>query len=68
MVQFIEGAPLGYYLSLCGGFTPSADVDNVIVHLSDGGLLVKKAGEAFNPEIPAGSIVVVTAKPSVEAK
>ena len=68
MVQFIEGAPLGYYLSLCGGFTPSADVDNVIVHLSDGGLLVKKAGEAFNPEIPAGSIVVVTAKPIVEAK
>ena len=68
MVQFIEGAPLGYYLSLCGGFTPNADVDNVVVHLSDGGLLVKKAGEGFNPEIPAGSIVVVTAKPIVEAK
>ena len=68
MVQFIEGAPLGYYLSLCGGFTANADVDNVVVHLSDGGLLSKKAGEAFNPEIPAGSIVVVTAKPVVEAK
>lgn len=67
-VQFVDGARLGFYLNFCGGFTQHADIDRVVVHLPDGTMVSKAAGEAFNPEIPAGSIIVVPAMPAAGAK
>jgi hypothetical protein len=64
MVQHIDGAQLGYYIGVCGGFAANADLDKVVVLLPDGRILAKERDTAFNPEVPSGSIVVVTAKPS----
>ncbi len=63
--QYIQGAKLGYYLDLCGGYSKVADPEKVVIHLADGGLLSKKKGVAFNPVIPAESIVVVMEVPGV---
>lgn len=68
IVQFTEDAPLGFYIGMCGGFTASADLERVVVILPDGGLLTGQLGDSFNPVIPAGSIVVVTARPIEEKK
>jgi protein involved in polysaccharide export with SLBB domain len=62
VVQFIEGAPLSYYVGVCGGFAANADLDRVVVLAPDGGMLAGVEGQRFNPEIPPGSIVVVTAR------
>lgn len=62
LIQHIEGAPLGYYLNLSGGFTPDADLDNISVLLPDGGLLVKTGNQPFNPVLPGGSKITVTSK------
>ena len=64
MVQHIDGAQLGYYIGVCGGFATNADLDKVVVLLPDGRILAKEKDTAFNPEVPSGSVVVVTAKPS----
>jgi protein involved in polysaccharide export with SLBB domain len=61
-LQYIEGAPLGYYLNLSGGFSADADLDNISVLLPDGGLLVKTGNQPFNPVIPGGSQIMVTRK------
>jgi protein involved in polysaccharide export with SLBB domain len=66
LVQFVEDATLGYYLGLCGGFTANADVDRVVVLLPDGELLSKEGDREFNPQLPAGAIVVVTARPTTQ--
>jgi polysaccharide export outer membrane protein len=63
MVQHVEGARLGYYLTICGGTAPNADLDRIVVLLGDGSMLSPKAGEPFNPSVPAGATVVVTARP-----
>ena len=42
--------------------------DRELVHMPDGGLLTKNANEPFNPELPAGSLVVIMTKPAVEVK
>ena len=69
LVQHVEGARLGYYLTICGGATPNADLGRVVVLLADGTMLAPKAGEAFNPPVPAGATVVITARPvATEAK
>ena len=62
LVQYIKGAKLGYYLNLCGGYAKNADIDKVVVHLLNGEILTKLNNAAFNPVVPAGSIIVVTAK------
>jgi protein involved in polysaccharide export with SLBB domain len=62
------GARLGYYLHLCGGLTQDADPDQIVIHLPDGGLIVKKDEEEFNPVLLSGSIVVVTAKTNTDSK
>jgi polysaccharide biosynthesis/export protein len=67
-MQYIEGARLGYYLNLCGGFSSNADINKIVVHMPDGGLLTKNANEPFNPELPAGSLVVIMTKPNIEIK
>ena len=67
-MQYIEGARLGYYLNLCGGFSSNADINKIVVHMPDGGLLTKIDNEPFNPELPAGSLVVIMTKPAVEVK
>jgi protein involved in polysaccharide export with SLBB domain len=67
-MQYIEGARLGYYLNLCGGFSSNADINKIVVHMPDGGLLTKKDNEPFNPELPAGSLVVIMTKPNIETK
>lgn len=61
-LQYIEGAPLGYYLNLSGGFSADADLDNISVLLPEGGLLVKTGNQPFNPIIPGGSQIMVTRK------
>ena len=68
IVQFTDDAPLGFYIGMCGGFTASADLERVVVILPDGGLLTGQLGDSFNPVIPPGSIVVVTARPIEEKK
>jgi len=68
MVQYIEGASLGYYLNLCGGLTQNGDVDRILVQLPDGGLLMKQGSSPFNPLVPAGSMVVVANRPNIETK
>ena len=67
-MQYIEGARLGYYLNLCGGFSANADINKIVVHMPDGGLLTKIDNEPFNPELPPGSLVVIMTKPAVEVK
>lgn len=67
LMQHVEGATLGYYLGLCGGYTPNADVDRVVVVLADGRILEREPGKPFNPGIPAGAMIVVTARPVTEA-
>ena len=59
VIQYIQGARLGYYLNLCGGYAETADLENIVIQQPDGGLLAKKKGVAFNPVVPPGSIVVV---------
>ena len=68
IVQYTDDAPLGYYIALCGGFTANADLDKVAIITPDGAMLTGPKGEPFNPFVPAGSIVVVTARPTTEAK
>jgi protein involved in polysaccharide export with SLBB domain len=63
LVQHIDDAPLGYYIGVCGGFTPNADLDRVVVILPDGRLLAKEGSANFNPKVPAGSTIVVTTRP-----
>jgi protein involved in polysaccharide export with SLBB domain len=63
LVQHIDDAPLGYYIGVCGGFTPNADLDRVVVILPDGRMLTKEGSGGFNPTIPAGSTIVVTTRP-----
>ena len=62
LIQHIAGAPLGYYLTLSGGFAPDADLESISVLLPDGGLLVKTGNQPFNPVIPGGSQIMVTRK------
>ena len=62
LIQHIEGAPLGYYLNLSGGFSHDADLDQISVLLPDGGLLVKTGNQPFNPIIPGGSLIMVSGK------
>lgn len=63
VMQHIEGARLGYYLNLSGGFKDEADIRDISVLLPDGGLLVKSGDQPFNPVIPGGSLIMVSAKP-----
>jgi protein involved in polysaccharide export with SLBB domain len=62
MVQFRTGKTLDYYTNLSGGFREDADIDNVVVHQSDGKLIEKKGSAAFNPVIPVGSVIEVPFK------
>lgn len=62
LIQHIEGAPLGYYLNLSGGFSHDADLDQISVLLPNGGLLVKTGNQPFNPIIPGGSLIMVSGK------
>ena len=62
LIQHIEGAPLGYYLNLSGGFSHDADLDQISVLLPNGGLLVKTDNQPFNPIIPGGSLIMVSGK------
>ena len=66
VIQHFKGATLGFYLSLCGGFTKDADAGKIAVHNPDGGLLVKKENEEFNPVILPGSVIIVQAKAGAE--
>jgi protein involved in polysaccharide export with SLBB domain len=66
VVQHAEGGTLAYYITVCGGYTANADVDRVVVLLPDGGVLERQGARNFNPVLPAGAIVVVTARPAAE--
>jgi hypothetical protein len=66
LVQSTESARLGYYLTACGGFTANADIDRMSVLLPDGRILRAAPGAAFDPEIPAGATIIVTAKATAE--
>lgn len=68
VIQFIDGAPLGYYINLCGGFAPNADPGRLVVHMPDGSMLGAKEGEAFNPVLTAGSVVSVATRPAAEPR
>ena len=62
LIQHIEGAPLGYYLNLSGGFSHDADLDQISILLPNGGLLVKTDNQPFNPIVPGGSLIMVSGK------
>jgi hypothetical protein len=66
VIQHFKGATLGFYLTLCGGFTKDADAGKIAIHLPDGELLVKKENEEFNPVIRPGSIIIIQAKAGAE--
>jgi protein involved in polysaccharide export with SLBB domain len=66
VVQHADGGTLAYYITVCGGYTANADVDRVVVLLPDGGVLERQGARNFNPVLPAGAIVVVTARPAAE--
>ena len=66
LVQFTESARLGYYLTACGGFTANADIDRMSMLLPDGRILRASPGAVFDPEIPAGTTIIVTAKANAE--
>jgi protein involved in polysaccharide export with SLBB domain len=66
VIQHAEGGTLAYYITVCGGYTANADVDRVVVLLPDGGVLERQGARSFNPVLPAGAIVVVTARPAAE--
>jgi protein involved in polysaccharide export with SLBB domain len=66
VIQHSEGGTLAYYITVCGGYTANADVDRVVVLLPDGGVLERQGARSFNPVLPAGAIVVVTARPAAE--
>ncbi len=67
MIQHMEGAPLGYYLNLSGGFTQAADIDGMSVLAPDGSLLKKQGNQTFNPVIKGGSQVMIPVKPALDA-
>jgi protein involved in polysaccharide export with SLBB domain len=67
LIQHMEGAALGYYLGLSGGYTPNADTERVVVVLPDGRILEREPGKPFNPIIPPGAMILVTARPVTEA-
>jgi protein involved in polysaccharide export with SLBB domain len=62
LIQHIDGAPLGYYLNLSGGFSHDADLDQISILLPNGGLLVKTENQPFNPIGPGGSLIMVPGK------
>ena len=66
VVQHADGGTLAYYITVCGGYTANADVDRVVVLLPNGGVLERQGARTFNPVLPAGAIVVVTARPVAE--
>jgi protein involved in polysaccharide export with SLBB domain len=66
VVQHAEGGTLAYYITVCGGYTANADIDRVVVLLPDGGVMERQGARSFNPVLPAGAIVVVTARPAAE--
>jgi protein involved in polysaccharide export with SLBB domain len=72
VVQFTDGARLSYYVGVCGGFAASADLDRIVVLTPDGGMLARDGAKEFNPDVPPGSIIVVTSKapaiPAADAK
>lgn len=68
LIQHIDGAPLGYYLNLSGGFTEDADLDQISVLLPNGGLLAKNGNQDFNPVIPGGSLVMISSRPQANPK
>lgn len=68
VVPYIKGAKLGYYLSLCGGLGKDADEGKISIRLPDGGMIVKQDNVPFNPVVPPGAVVVVTAKPGAVDK
>jgi hypothetical protein len=66
VIQHAEGGTLAYYITVCGGYTANADLDRVVVLLPDGGVMERQGARSFNPVLPAGAIVVVTARPAAE--
>jgi protein involved in polysaccharide export with SLBB domain len=62
LIQHVEGAPLGYYLNLSGGFSHDADLDQISILLPNGGLLIKTENQPFNPIVPGGSLIMVSGK------
>ena len=59
MIQFRKGEKLSYYIDLCGGFRPNADLKNLLVHFADGKFLESLGGASFNPYILPGTVVEV---------
>ena len=68
VIQHFQGALLGFYLNVCGGFTKDADLNSIAIHLPEGGVLVKKGNQEFNPVVPPGSVIVVMAKTAAAEK
>lgn len=62
VVQHTDDARLSYYIGVCGGFAATADLDRVVVLTPDGRMLSREGEREFNPEVPPGSIIVVTSK------
>jgi hypothetical protein len=61
-IRFREEETLDYYISFCGGFTPDADVENIVIHFPDGSILERKGEPTFNPVILKGSVIEVPFK------
>ena len=62
LIKYRTGKKLNFYIEYCGGFSETADVENMIIHLPDGEILERKGALAFNPVIVSGSVIEVPFK------
>ena len=62
MILYRKSKKLDYYIDYCGGFSPDANLENIIIHLPDGSLIERKGALTYNPKIPPGSIIEVPFK------
>lgn len=61
-IRLREDETLDYYIKFCGGFSPDADVDNIIIHLQSGEIVERKGSPTFNPVVTFGSVIEVLFK------
>lgn len=59
VIQFRRGQKLDYYIELCGGFSPDADRENMVIYFADGQILESAGNSSFNPYLLPGCVVEV---------
>lgn len=62
LIKHRTGKKLNFYIEYCGGFSETADVEKIVIHLPDGKILERKGALAFDPVIVSGSVIEVPFK------